>query len=275
MIHETGIFPGKNIFSQAWKSDKAPKAIIFIVHGLGEHSSRYDHISTRFVRENIHVFSLDLPGHGKSAGKNAYIDSFDHCIKIIADSICHLKQIYPQLPFFLLGHSMGGALAAYYVLKKQPDFAGVILSSAALKISDSISPFLVALSGVMGKLVPKLPTIKLKTNGLSHDPDVIKQYETDPLVHHGKIPARTGAEINRSIRYNQSNASQFSAPLLMIHGKADALADYRGSKEFYQKVSSANKRLNLYDGLYHELMNEPEKETIFRDIFEWIYKILS
>ena len=126
------------------------------------------------------------------------------------------------------------------------------------------------LSGLFGKLFPKLPTIKLDSQGLSHDSKVVEKYNNDPLVYSGKIPARTGAEINRSVKFNQAHAAEFDYPVFMIHGNRDKLADFRGSEEFFVKISSRQKEIKIYDGLYHELMNEYEKDDVIKDIISWL-----
>ena len=264
-----------DIFVQIWSPDKTPKALVFIIHGLGEHSSRYQYVAEKFAQENFLVYSFDLPGHGKTSGKRAFIKSFDMCNEIIDKKIQMLKKQYPNIPIIILGHSMGGSIAAYYALKLKPKIDGIILSSAALKISKDISPILIKLSGILGKILPTLPTIKLDSNGLSHNPEVVQKYNDDPLVFSGKIPVRTGAEINRSIKFNQNNASNFKYSILIIHGNQDKLADHHGSIEFYNKISSSNKTLKIYENLYHELMNEYEKDNIIADIIEWINKLIT
>ncbi len=266
---------GLKIFTQFWEPDNAVHAIVVIIHGLGEHSSRYQYIAEQFCKENIMVYSFDLPGHGKSAGKRAFIKSFDICNVIIDDQVKILKQNFPGIPIILLGHSMGGAITAYYALKKKPEISGIILSSAALKISTDISPVLVKLSGIIGKIFPTLPTIKLDSTGLSHRYEIIEEYNNDPLVYSGGIPARTGAEINRSIKYNQANAEKFNYPVLLIHGNQDKLADYHGSMEFHSKISSENKTIKIYKGLYHELMNEVDGDKVIRDLLDWIKSLIN
>ncbi len=266
---------GLKLFTQYWEPDNATRAIVMVIHGLGEHSSRYQYIAEQFCKEEIMVYSFDLPGHGKSAGKRAFIKSFDICNVIIDKQINLLKQNFPNIPIILLGHSMGGAITTYFALKMKPDLEGIILSSAALKISGDISPLLVKLSGIIGKLLPTLPTIKLDSTGLSHRYEIIEEYDNDPLVYSGGIPARTGAEINRSIKYNQANAEKFNYPVLLIHGDQDRLADYHGSLEFHSKISSENKTIKLYKGLYHELMNEVNGDKIIGDLLDWIKSLIK
>lgn len=183
-----------------------------------------------------------------------------------------MKLEHSDIPVFVLGHSMGGAIAANYALKQNPELDGFIITSAALKVGDDISPLLVKLSGILSVIVPWLPAIKLDSNGLSHDTEVVKNYREDPLNFNGALPVRTGAEINESIQFNQENAAKFQYPLLIMHGKEDKLADYRGSEQFFNNVTSEEKELKIYDKLYHELMNEFEKDEIINLIVSWVLR---
>ena len=260
----------QEIYTQSWSSENTPQALLFIIHGVAEHSSRYQHVAEKFVDQGINVYTMDLPGHGKSSGKRSYIKSFDSCIGIIDYQIQKMKLEYPKTPTFVLGHSMGGSISAYYALKLKPEIDGFILSSSALKIGEDISPLLVKLSGFLSMILPTLPVIKLDSNGLSHDQEVVKNYREDPLNYNGALPVRTGSEINKSIQFNMENANQFIYPILIMHGKADKLSDYRGSEEFFQKISSDDKELKLYDNLYHEMMNEFEKDEVINFIVSWV-----
>jgi alpha-beta hydrolase superfamily lysophospholipase len=263
------------LYSQTWKPEHNPQLIILLIHGLGEHCERYEHLVHKFIDQDFLVHAIDLPGHGKTSGKRSLIKSFDICNKIIQTQLDLLKKKHPKIPVLIYGHSMGGSIVANYVLKLKPKVDGIILSSAALKISDDISPILVKIASIMGKICPTMPTIKLDSNGLSHNHEVVKKYNEDPLVYSGKIPARTAAEINKSVKYNQSHASEFSYPILMIHGSDDKLTDPKGSEEFYSKISSSSKTLKIYDGLFHELINEYEQDEVMLDIIKWINTTLN
>ena len=169
---------------------------------------------------------------------------------------------------------MGGLIASMFVVTRQPDFRGLILSGPAVKISDDISPLLVKLSSIIGKILPKLPTIKLDGNAVSSDPKIVKKYNNDPLNYRGGIPARTGAELNRATKMIQEQMEAIKLPMLILHGTADRLADPEGSKQLYERAESKDKTLKLYDGFYHEVMNEPGKEQVLGDIVKWVNKHL-
>ncbi|MBN2282043.1 MAG: lysophospholipase [Candidatus Marinimicrobia bacterium] len=262
----------EKIYTQSWSPEEPPRALLFVLHGVAEHSGRYLHVAEKLVSQGIAVYTMDLPGHGKSSGKRAYIKSFDYAVGIVDYQIRKMKLEFPATPAFFLGHSMGGSLAVFYALKLSPALEGFILTSSALKISSDISPLLVKLSGFFSLIAPKMPVLKLDSQGLSRDPKVIREYNSDPLNFLGKLPVRTGAEINRSISFTMENAGRFNYPVLILHGSEDKLADYRGSETFFQKISSKDKEMKIFDSLYHELLNEYEKEEIIGLISHWILK---
>lgn len=271
--HEEGRFQssdGLNLFEQSWLPAKEPKAVIIIIHGYAEHSGRYALMANYLVDHGYAVETFDLRSHGKSDGKNTFIRLFDEFLSDVDLFLKRVQKRHPNKNLFLLGHSMGGLIASLFVVSRQPELRGLILSAAAVKISDDISPLLVKLSSVIGKILPKLPTIKLDNAAISRDPEIVKKYDTDPLNYRGGIPARTGAEINRAMKLIQQQMEAINLPLLILHGTADRLADPEGSKQLYERAESKDKTLKLYDGFYHEVMNEPEKEKVLADIMEWL-----
>ena len=232
------------------------------------------HVADYLVNHGYAVETFDLRSHGKSDGKNTFIHSFD---EFLSDVDVFLKQVterHQGKNIFLLGHSMGGTIVTLFTITRQPEVTGIILSGATLKLSDEISPFLVRISAVIGKILPKLPTIKIDSSVLSHDLEAVKKYDNDPLVYRGGIPARTGAEFNRAIKLIQNQMELISLPLLILSGTADCLSDPEGSKQLYERAQSKDKTLKLYEGFYHEILNEIEKKKVLRDIVEWLEKHL-
>lgn len=263
---------GLTLFEQSWQPAKEPKAVIVIIHGYAEHSSRYNHVADYLVNHGWAVETFDLRGHGKSEGKGGktYINSFDEFLSDVDLFLNRVKERHQDKKIFFLGHSMGGLISSLYVVTRNPELRGLILSSPVLKISDDISPMLVKISTIIGKILPKLPTIKLDSSTVSRDPEIVKKYNTDPLNYRGSIPARAGAEINRATKLIQGQMEKIKLPLLILHGTADRLADPEGSKQLYERAQSTDKTLKLYEEFYHEVMNEPEKERILADIVEWL-----
>jgi acylglycerol lipase len=271
--HNQGNFKaadGLSLFEQWWRPETGPKAAVAIVHGLAEHSSRYAHVAEHLARGGYAVDTFDLRGHGRSEGRRAFIRSFDEFLADLDLFLARVRSRHRRTPVFLLGHSMGGGITPLFVITRKPDISGLILSAGALKISDDISPLLIRMSGIVGRILPKLPTIKLDSSAISRDPEVVKHYDNDPLNYRGGTPARTGAEIVRATRRIQAQMEAITLPLLILHGTADRLTDIEGSKQLYARAASSDKTLKLYDGLYHEILNEPEKARVLEDIVQWL-----
>ncbi|MGY6742061.1 MAG: alpha/beta hydrolase [Cecembia sp.] len=259
------------LYLQAWMPEH-PKASLLLVHGLGEHSSRYRHLAEKLVASGIAVFTFDGRGHGKSAGgyPSAYIKNYQTYLQDI-DALFHkMTSYYPELPNFIFGHSMGGGLVAAYALDYQPQTNGIVLSAASLQPSDDLPPLLVRIAGLVSKLAPKMGVLKLESRKISRDIQEVMKYDADPLVFHGAIPARTGHELLRMMKQIKSKVAQFKYPVLLMHGTADTLTDPKGTEFFFRNISSEDKTFHRYPELFHELINEPEKKTVINDILVWI-----
>lgn len=270
--HETTFSTSDNLklYQQWWEPEKPLKAMVAIVHGLHEHSGRYAHVADHLTGAGYGVRTFDLRGHGKSEGIRGYTPSFDHFLDDLDIFMAQVRDWQPGKPLFLLGHSMGGLVVASYVVHRKPDLTGVLLSGAALRVSDDFSPFLIRISSLISKLFPKLSTIKLDSSFVSSDPDVVKRYQTDPLNYNGGTIARTGAEIISATRRLEPLMASFALPVLIMHGTYDRLTDPQGSVNFHNAAASEDKTLKLYNGFYHEIMNEPEQMTVFNDITAWL-----
>ncbi|WP_130277007.1 alpha/beta hydrolase [Cecembia calidifontis] len=264
------------LYLQAWIPDQ-PKASMLLVHGLGEHSSRYAHFADKLVGEGIAVFTFDGRGHGKSSNPKptAYFANYQDYLKDIDALFLKVKTYIPGIPAFLFGHSMGGGMTAAYVLEYRPEAKGVILSAPALQPADDVSQLLIAVSSLVSKLAPKLKVLKLDSNKISRDPEEVRKYDADPLVYHDPVPARTGYELLRIMDAIKEKAASFHYPLLLLHGSDDQLTNPKGSEIFFRNVASKDKTFHRYPELFHELINEPEKELVINDILEWIKARMS
>ncbi|MDD5766083.1 MAG: lysophospholipase [Candidatus Marinimicrobia bacterium] len=265
-------FDGTRLFTRCYKPSQPAKAVVLVVHGLAEHSGRYEHVADFLTNAGFAFETFDLRGHGKSGGTRIFINSFDDYLRDLDLIMTEVKRHHPDLPIFLLGHSMGGAIATLFTITRKPEIAGLILSAATLKISDSISPFLVKIAPIIGKLFPKLPTIVLDKNAISRDPAVVQKYDEDPLNYRGGIPARTGAELNLAIGRIQLQMETLELPVLILQGTVDRLSDIRGSQMLSDLAKSEDKTFIRYDGFYHEILNDPEKIRVLTDIRNWIDK---
>lgn len=262
---------GLNLYLQAWLPD-APKASLLLVHGLGEHSGRYSQLVEKLIEIGIEVFSFDGRGHGKSApdGVTAFIDTSEDYLKDIHALVEKVQNYISGIPVFIFGHSMGGGLVAGYVLKYKPKVAGVILSSPAIKEAEGTSAVLIAFSGLVNRLFPKLKVLQLDISGISRIPVEVEKYKSDTLVYQKSVPARTGFELYHLMQFIQRNAEQFSSPVLLIHGDADRLTNPKGSNLLYEKASSADKTIRIIPGGYHELLNDLNREEVRELILNWI-----
>lgn len=278
MIHTDGTLTlapgsraaGANLFWQKWLPQECPKAIILLVHGYAEHSGRYQYFAEHCVGKGYAVFAVDHWGHGKSEGAPGFVPDFS----VFRDGVDRLfdqvKQDFPDLPIMLVGHSMGGLISATYLLSEQQKFSACVLSGPAIKAAEEPSSVLKAISGFLSRFFPKLGVLALDANGVSRDPDVVADYLADPLVYNGKMGARLAAEMLANMAMVQENAGRISLPMLMLHGGKDSLAGVEGSEFLDTHISSHDKQLKIYPELFHEIFNEPEKDTVLKDMTDWL-----
>ena len=260
---------GLTLFTQSWKPEHDPKAAVLLLHGLAEHSGRYVHVAQAFVSSGYAVYTFDGRGHGQSSGKNAYFDSLDAYLGDIDLALAQMQQEQNGIPHFLLGHSMGGAMAAMFAITRQPELNGLVLSGPAVKQGEDVPELLIKLAPILGKWLPRLPAMKLDGSSVSRDPAVIERYNNDPLNFRGAVPARTGANLIEAIDRIQAGMSSIKLPILLMHGTADRLTTPEGSQMLYDHVSSIDKTIKLYEGLYHEIFNEPEQDQVLTDTITW------
>ncbi|WP_281223283.1 alpha/beta hydrolase [Photobacterium sanguinicancri] len=274
MTHQEAFFTslsGKQIYTQSWQPEgNRPHAIVIVVHGLGEHSGRYQNLIQTLLPHNITVYGLDHTGHGKSEGKRVYIDKFDEFIDTLDSYVDQVKETRPDCPLFLIGHSMGGLITSTYLLQHQNKVNGAVLSAPAIQPPAQISPLLIKLGKYIAAIAPALPAVALDIKGISRDPSVIERYLQDPLVHSGNVTAGLSRQIQLAMDNMAQNAHLINLPLLILQGTEDRLVNPRGANFLVNAVSSTDKTLKQYDGLYHELFNEPEKEHVLKDLSEWL-----
>jgi alpha-beta hydrolase superfamily lysophospholipase len=272
--HTTGTYEsndGLRLFEQEWCPAGTPKAGVVIVHGYGEHGCRYGHVAEELSRNGYAVSTFDLRGHGQSQGvPRTFVRSFDEHLDDLEFFFSRVRGRHPGRPLFLFGHSMGGTISTLFAMTRRPEIRGLLLSGASLKLSDKYSPSLIRLAKIISLFFPKLRLLKLDPNAVSRDPEVVRDYVSDPLVYHGGVPARTGAELNRAMERIHEGMKALEVPLLIMHGTGDLLADPEGSRQLYGRSGSGDKDLRLYEGLYHEILNEPERAEVLADMVQWL-----
>ena len=262
---------GVELYQQWWTPGVDIKGTVIICHGIAEYSGRYDHVARFLCGLGYRVGSFDLRNHGHSGKHDIFVDKFDDYLADLDIFVANARASNQGKTVFLLGHSMGGTIVTLYTITRQPDFLnGIVLSAPAVKMGDDISPLLIRIAGVLSVVTPRLKVVKLDASSISHDPEVMKRYDSDPYNYRDGIPARTGAELNGAIQCIQANMEAIRLPVLIVHGTEDRLADINGSRALFQRASSSDKTFKSYEGYYHEVMNEIGKEAVLKDIGDWL-----
>jgi len=262
---------GTRLFVRKWRTDQKPDAHILLIHGFSEHSGRYEEWARKFVAENIEVVAFDLRGHGKSGGIRGHTPGFNQLLRDI-DLVVNQINGSDNKPVFLYGQSLGGGLVINYGLSRSNGFNGIIATSPWLKLSTEPKAFILLLSRALKIIAPRaVKDSRLDINFLSHDPEVIRQYEADPLTHRQITPHLFfGA---RKAGYQAiKKAGRIKHPLLLMHGTDDKITSPKASEQFVQNAVKANKNVRFipWEGLYHELHHEVEKDRVFEAIQSWI-----
>ena len=261
---------GVRIVYDVWTPDIEPRGVVVLAHGYAEHARRYDHVAQRFGESGLITYALDHRGHGRSGGKRVflrdiseYTDDFHTLVGIAAADHPGLKRI-------VLGHSMGGGIVFAYGVEHPEDYSAMVLSGPAVDAQEGVSPGMVVVAKLLGKILPGLPVEQLPTDAVSRDPEVVAAYNADPMVHHGKLPAGIARALIGVGETMPQRAGAITAPLLVVHGEQDKLIPVQGSRHLMECVGSQDKELKVYPGLYHEVFNEPERAAVLNDVASWI-----
>jgi len=245
---------------------KKPEAVIVIVHGICEHSGRYTHVVSRFNSWGYSVYRYDLRGHGRSQGDRAYVEDYQLFIDDTDLVVDMAKKENAGIPLFLVGHSMGGLISAIYGIQHPDNLTGQVLSGPPVMI-------LPAVQGILSldyKAKARTPIPNSLTNAISRNKDVIDAYNSDPLVLKEFSMMLMGEMFIRAGQWIVANRKKYNYPCLILHGGADQISPPEASRAFYENIASKDKELKIYEGLYHEILNEPEKETVLEDIHRWL-----
>lgn len=251
--------PGENI-----------RAGIILVHGIGEHIQRYSHWVEKFNEKGFGIVGVDLPGHGKSDGKRGKLNSYSLTDEMLDFLIAEFKKTFPEIPVFIYGHSLGGGIVLQYILQKNPEIKGAVVTSPWLRLSFEPAKFKLVLARIMKSLLPSLVQPSgLVVSHISHDQKVVDAYISDPL-NHDKISVGLLHSAITAGEYSLNHAEDLKVPLLIMHGSDDQITSPQGSREFALKTNMAE--FKIWDGGYHELHNETFKDEVFSYIVNWIEK---
>lgn len=260
---------GLNLFCQWWVPD-APKAVLVVVHGLGDHSGRYGPFVKYFVEHGFAVAIYDQRGHGRSDGERGHAEQFQDFLQDLARFIQLSKERFPKLPFFLVGHSFGGQVALNFVVRYAKGLRGVVLCSPNVMLKLPIPNWKKKVADWAKTAVGRMRlSHSIDATMLSHDPEVIAAYTADPLVF-SHVTARLGALIMHNLDIIMALAARIHLPALFIQAGDDAICNPEGTRSFFQRVPIAKKQLKVYDGMFHELFNETGRDAVFHDVETWL-----
>lgn len=272
MQYHEGEFQGERgtrIWYQSWRPD-APKAILAVVHGLGEHSGRYRNVVDYLVPRGYAVYALDLPGHGRSGGRRGHIGRFADFTADVGRLVKRASGNLPRLPVFLLGHGLGGPIAFHYALEQPDSLQGLITSSPVVRPKLHVPVAKRLLVRIMAGIWPTFAQHSaLPARALSHDPQVVAAYMADPLVH-DLVTARLAMEMLAAGEAMLARAQELRVPLLALVSGGDIVVDVEASKEFFSRVAGRDKALHDYPGFLHEGHNEVERERPLADLANWL-----
>ena len=257
------------LYRRRWLPEAEPRATVVIAHGAGEHLERYQHVAERLIHAGYAVHAHDHRGHGRSQGARADLGGMDAAVADQRAMIALARSERPDRRLFLLGHSMGGCISLEYALRHQEEIDGLILSSALTSLN-AASAATRWISKLVGSLLPRLGVHAVDTALISRDPEVVEAYERDPLVFHGKLPARTVGELTRAIESFPDRLGDLTLPLLVFHGSDDQLTERAGTEQVHRLAGSRDKEIIIFEGLFHETLNEPERDLVLDRIVAWL-----
>jgi acylglycerol lipase len=257
-----------NIFFRAWRPASKARGVVVIVHGFNSHSGQYLWAAEQLVSNSLAVYALDLRGRGKSDGERYFVDKFENYVADVASFVKLAKSREPGLPVYLLGHSAGGVVSCMYALDHQAEIDGLICESFAFQVP--APDFALAVLKGLSHVAPHAHVLKLKNEDFSRDPKTVEAMNNDPLIANEVQPTQTIAEMVRADERLKKEFSHITLPLLIIHGTSDKAARPSGSKQFHERAGSKDKTLKLYEGHYHDLLNDVDKQVVMGDIVAWV-----
>ena len=271
MNHRTFTFTQnkQDFYAYEWTPDDPPKAVICLAHGHGDYAGRYAHVAEFFTVKGFATLAFDNYGHGETVSKRGHFPSYDVVLDAMDKLVAKAKEHYPSVPIFLYGHSTGGNFVANYLLKRKPDIKGAIITSPWFRLAFSPSSTDLFLAKLMINIYPSFTQAsKLDVNLISRDPAEVKKYSNDPLVHSMISPVFFSG-VHKAGLWALEHAGELNYPVLLMHGTGDKVTSWEASKEFAEKAGD-KVTLKLWEGLYHETHNEPEKADVMGFAAKWV-----
>ena len=259
---------GLNIVVRSWQPEQAPRAVVAIVPGFNSHSGYYTWVAQQFTTAGLAVYAVDLRGRGASDGERFYVDNIADYVSDVHDMVKLAKSREPGLPLFLLGHSAGGVVSCVYTLEHQEELTGLVCEDFAFKVP--VPEVALSVFKGLSHVAPHAHVFKLKNEDFSHDPAAVKMMNEDPLIAGESQPLQTLAEMVRADERLEREFPLITLPVLILHGTLDKITKPSGSQFFYDTAGSTDKTLKLYEGHFHDLLNDTGKEQVMADIQSWI-----
>ncbi|HEY1612901.1 MAG TPA: alpha/beta hydrolase [Rhizomicrobium sp.] len=259
---------GGRLFVRSWRPQTAARGVVAICHGFNAHSGHYQWAADQFTAAGLAVYALDLRGRGRSEGERFYVGTADDYVDDLARliSLAHARE--PGLSIHLLGHSAGGVISALYALEHPGEIAGFICEDFAYQVP--APDFALAVLKGVAHLAPHAGAFALNNADFSRDPEHVKAMNEDLLIAHEKQPFQTVAALVHADERLKKDFPRITLPLLILHGAADKATKPSGSKEFYANAGSTDKTLKIYEGRYHDMLNDLGREEVMGDIVGWI-----
>jgi acylglycerol lipase len=259
---------GLKIFTRSWRPEGKPRAVVVISHGFNSHSGHYQWPAEQFVTRGLAVHALDHRGRGKSDGERFFVAKFSDYVDDLATLIKMVKMQEPGVPIFLLGHSAGGVIACAYTLEYQDQLAGLICESFAHEVP--APDFALAVIKGLSHVAPHAHVLKLRNEDFSRDLKWVAMMNADPLIAHEVQPTSTVAAMVRADERLKKDFPIIRLPVLILHGTLDRATKPSGSRRFYEMAGSTDKTLKIYEGHFHDLLADIDKEVVMSDILRWI-----
>ena len=259
---------GLGIYFRSWRPTERPRGVVVIVHGFNSHSGYYGWVAEQLVADGLAVYALDLRGRGRSEGERFYVQEIAEYVHDVSALVTLAKSREPGLPVFLLGHSAGGVVACLYTLEHQSELAGLICEDFAHQVP--APDFALAVLKGLSHVIPHAHVFRLKNEHFSRDPKVVQAMNEDPLIAGETQPTQTMAQMVLADERLKEEFPLITLPVLILHGTLDKVTKPSGSQFFYDTAGSADKTLKLYEGHFHDLLNDVDKEVVMEDIKGWI-----
>ncbi|XP_031422302.1 monoglyceride lipase isoform X2 [Clupea harengus] len=268
---------GQHLFCRYWEPDVSPRALVFVAHGAGEHCGAYNDLAQPLTRHSLLLFAHDHVGHGQSEGERLNIKDFQIFIRDSLQHISIMRERHPNLPLFIIGHSMGGAISILTACEGPQDLAGVALIAPMVQMNpESATPFKVFLAKMLNHMMPRLSLGTIQSKWVSRDPKQVEAYDADELNYHGGMRVSFGMQLIEASNHIKRLIPDITWPFLLLHGDADKLCDIGGSQLMYDQAKSSDKTLKIYDGAYHALHHDlPDTaEATLKELTGWILERL-